>query len=88
MSPDPALHPSTFIEDMIRARDWTREDLAHRMRGDTDTNWRLLDWYADHGPTDPRCRLGITAAELSEVFGLPITFFVRLEALWLMSVRP
>jgi hypothetical protein len=86
-APDPALHPSTFIDEELSARGWNRDDLAERMPGDTATNKLILDMYAEVGPTDPRCRLGVTSASLGEAFDISITFFVRLEALWLASAK-
>ena len=86
--PPTPFHPSTFIQDELDARGWTRADLANRMGAESCVrNLLVLDMYFEVGPTRTNCRLGEkTDAQIAQAFGISPGFFLRLEAAWLRDM--
>lgn len=82
MMPAEVFHPSTFIEEEMAARGWTRDDLASRMGPEFDVNRLAMDLYLDIGPANPGIRIG-DGEDLSRAFGVPASFFLELERRWL-----
>lgn len=81
------MHPATFIQEEMDARNWTRDRMAAAMAmhgKDEPGVCRLkLDLYLDVGPGDDRLRLGETESEICQAFGLCPGFFGHMEASWL-----
>lgn len=87
----PDMHPATFIQEEMDARNWTRDRMAVAMAAadakDPGICRLELDLYLDVGLTDDRLRLGKTGRSFAFAFGLSDEFFVRMESSWL-AARP
>lgn len=83
-TPATAFHPADYIEDEMRARGWSRDDLARRMGDDFATERLALDLYLE--TRDGGLRIGEDgAAQLARAFGTSAELWVRLERAWLAS---
>ncbi len=81
----PKMHPATFIEEEMKARNWTRDRMAATNADDPGMCRLKLDLYLDVGPTDARLRIGKTDSQISAAFGLLDGFFQRMEDAWLAA---
>lgn len=83
------MHVSTFIEEEMEARNWTRDHMALAMAaavaGDPGRMRLELDLLIAVGPTDDRLRIGRTAEAVDAAFGLSPGFSQRLEDGWLAA---
>lgn len=85
----PDMHPATFIQEEMNARNWTRDRMAVAMSAEDAKDpgiCRLeLDFYLEVGPLDDRIRMGKTGRAFAVAFGLSEEFFTRMEAVWLAA---
>jgi plasmid maintenance system antidote protein VapI len=79
------VHPSIFIQEEMRARGWSRSELARRMGGDHRFNRLCIDLYFLVGPDEPNLRIG-NGENFARAFGVPAEFFRNLETAWLKRV--
>ena len=87
--PAEVFHPSEFILDEMKARGWSRDDLALRMGGDFGIARLSLDFYLDVGPTEPDLRIGSEGATgFAAAFGTDPDYFLNLEKSWLAGQAP
>lgn len=78
-----AIHPSVEIQQEMRRRGWSREELARRMGGDTMLNLYALDGYLETGPTKPGMPLREDLArQLGHAFGTPAAAWLQKHAAW------
>ena len=82
----PDFHPSTFIQEEMDARNWTRDRMAAALAAtdaDDPSMCRLkLDMYMAVAP-DERLRLGYTGVQMSRAFGVSDDFLQKIENSWL-----
>ncbi len=79
------VHPSEFIDDELKARGWTLEQLAEKMGGDADINCLSLYLYR---LKDPGILLGEeSAAGLSRAFGTSDEVWLNLHDAWLREAK-
>jgi hypothetical protein len=87
------MHPTTFIDEELDARGWSRDMLVIAMEphmGDVERfeAKMMVDMYFQIGPTDTRLRLGDKMVMgLSGAFGTSREFWQNLEAAWLRNAK-
>lgn len=82
--PMPA-HVLDFIDEELKARGWSRRDLAERMGGDADRNELSLQILELR---DPNVFLGEeSAAEIGHAFGTGTEIWVNLENTWRAAIK-
>lgn len=70
-----------FLVGILKANDWTIEDLAHQMEGDFSINLTCLRLYFAY--KDPRLRMDyLTAERIGAVIGVSAGYMLRLEEYW------
>jgi len=79
--PAEVFHPSEFILDEMKARGWSRDDLALRMGDDFGIQRLALDFYLDVGPDARNMR--ITPEYFARAFGTSEELWKNLENAWL-----
>lgn len=83
------MHPSSFIQDEMTARNWTRYRMAIAMAassaGDPSISLLCLDLYLEVGDDYANLRLGDMADEIAGAFGISRDFFINLENAWLAA---
>lgn len=88
------FHPASYIEDELRERDWTRQDLARLMVVELEKETEIakatlmLDLYLGVGWKNPQMRIGEnTAKDIARVFGCSAEMFLNLETAWRERVQ-
>ena len=76
-----AFHPAEYIDDEMKERGWTIDDVVSRMSGDRDMNFASLSLYLSIRDM-PNLRLGELAIGLEEAFGVNRQTFWNLEKSW------
>ena len=85
-APAAAFHPSVFIREEMKARQWDRRQLARRMPGNYAMNLLVIRLYLDVGPTEPGLLIG-DGEDFGAAFGVSGEFFRNLEAAWLETLN-
>lgn len=81
-----ASNPWDFLAEEMKARGWSKDDLAYRMGFNTVEEWQIDRFTLDLMETvrRPDIRIGETTIQkLSYAFGVSADYFRNLEASWL-----
>ena len=84
--PAEVFPPGEFIEEEMRARGWTANDVAERMGDDGSLRQRSINLLLVHMLVEVRDTGMIvdeeSAAKLGRAFGTSPQFFLNLDAVW------
>ncbi len=81
------IHPSSFMQEELDARGWSRDRLAVEMGGDAGLNRIAIDMYFELGPSHSDLRLGSDeAAGFARAFGTSEELWTNLERSWLLAL--